>query len=318
MLSSRTTVKYFFVSCFIASVSWNVILITTLQTLPPPITTIFKTETIPSRNCLPQLEANPLDYGFCDEKVIEVPFKPNGPLFLLYDANVAKLVGNPSFITLEILGFLQHQNVTYEWNVALSSPMLPAFEFKISAGDKLYDVSVHSYRNGFRLSSIIPWNLVLGGDPNLPLSEISLVIEGIGQKLKEPIYLCKKIPRKIGHLGTNPSNLDFLGMCLSAISGPVEPNHLYQWISHHMMHGADHFIIYARENKWRKPLQNLIDKGIVSFHIFPLRSFHSRINIWADQVLLYNHCQLRYKKYFSWLGIWDLDEYIHSDKYILR
>lgn len=97
----------------------------------------------------------------------------------------------------------------------------------------------------------------------------------------------------------------YLAVCAMAKN---EGAYFKEWLDWHIRMGVDHFYIYDNESEdnTRQVLQPYIDKGIVTYKLWPSNNVRAR----RCQIAVYDHCINRYRYDAYWIAFIDLDEFI--------
>lgn len=97
----------------------------------------------------------------------------------------------------------------------------------------------------------------------------------------------------------------YLSVCAIAKN---EGAYFKEWLDWHIQMGVEHFYIYDNESddNTRQVLQPYIDKGTVSYRLWPNNNLRAR----RRQIAAYDDCITRYRYDSQWIAFIDLDEFI--------
>jgi len=87
-----------------------------------------------------------------------------------------------------------------------------------------------------------------------------------------------------------------------------EADYILEWIEYYLLQGVNHFYIYNNNgtDNTEELLKPYIDKGIVTWHVYPGKS---------KQKEIYNDALEKYRLETHWMGFLDVDEFIVSPQY---
>ncbi len=88
-----------------------------------------------------------------------------------------------------------------------------------------------------------------------------------------------------------------------------EADYILEWIEYYLLQGVEHFYVYNNNgtDNTEELLKPYIDKGIVTWHVYPGKS---------KQREIYNNALKKYRFETRWMGFIDVDEFIVSPSYI--
>lgn len=95
--------------------------------------------------------------------------------------------------------------------------------------------------------------------------------------------------------------MNYLALC--AIAKNERPEYLREWITYHLLAGAEHFILFDNDSRipLRKTLAPFVSKGLATVVDMPGL---------FRQLPAYAHCLAEYGKAFRFIGFLDLDEFL--------
>ena len=87
-----------------------------------------------------------------------------------------------------------------------------------------------------------------------------------------------------------------------------EADYILEWIEYNLLQGVDHFYVYNNNgtDNTEELLKPYIDKGIVTWHVYPGKS---------KQREIYNHAIKNYRFETRWMAFFDVDEFVVSPQH---